>query len=86
MAKRTLQTNPFVTLLAELSLTQYQEVSIQYLTHVAITINSCKPAAKLKTYGEVFDALQYLADNNAVELLEITPGSDTFKIKKVHYG
>lgn len=86
MAKPTTQTNPFATILAELSSTEYKEVSLEYLTHVAAIINKNKPKVLLKTYGEVFDALQFLADNGAVELVEILPDSGSFKIKKAYNG
>lgn len=84
MAKHTSPTNPFAIILAELSSTEYKEVSLDYLTHVAKVCN--KPKVLLKTYGDAFDALQFLAEHGAVDLVEILPDSGSFKIKKAYNG
>ena len=76
--------NPFKTLLTTLSDCEWQKVTIAFLNSAAKIINN--PDTVLVTYGEVFKALEYLAQAGVIELVpdETEPG--VHKIRKKSYG
>ena len=73
--------NPFHHLLANLSLTEYQTVTIAYLREVSKILN--KPGTIVQTFGEAFQVLEFLAQAQAVELIEVEGFEGVYKIRKL---
>lgn len=63
---------------------EWQVVTLEYLNHAAKILN--EPQMILGTYGEVFKALEFLAEAGAIELVpdETQPG--VHKLRKKTYG
>ena len=77
---KTLNTNPFKTLLAGLSITEPHAVTLQFLEWVTAVIN--EPSEVVQTYGEAFQVLQFLETAGVVELTKI-PGTEVYTIKRI---
>jgi len=75
--------NPFSKLLATLSDTEWQTVTLDYLNEVAKTVN--KPRTVVATYGDSFSVLEFLAAADVIEL-ELADDTGTHKIRKKIYG
>lgn len=75
-------TNPFKILVTELSSETWKLVTLEYLKHVADTVNADEQ--RVITYGEAFTVLEFLEQANIVEL---RPVEDTglFKIRRKGY-
>jgi len=72
--------NPFSKLLGELSTSEYQTVTIQYLKHVHDIIN--EPSPVIQTYGEAFQVLEFLATAGVIELMPTSTEPKQYKIRK----
>lgn len=75
-----LTTNPFAILLAGLSETEAQPVTLEFLSWVSATVN--EPSVLVQTYGEAFKVLEFLAAARVVELLKI-PDTEIHTIKRI---
>ena len=73
--------NPFHKLLAGLSNTEYQIVTLDYLKTVSEIVN--EPSTVIQTFGEAFQILEFLAKAKAIELVEAEDGADVYKIRKL---
>lgn len=73
-------TNPFRTLLAGLSSTEPQAVTIQLLDWVTDIVN--EPSEVVQTYGEAFQVLQFLETAGVLEIAQV-PGTKTYTVKKL---
>jgi len=71
-------------LLATLSETEWQTVTLDYLNRVAKIVN--EPQMIVGTYGEVFKILELLADAGAIELVPDTTQPGVHKLRKKSYG
>jgi hypothetical protein len=67
--------------LSELSTTEYQIVTMQYLKHVSDIVN--EPSPVVQTYGEAFQVLEFLATARAVELVPLDGEQKQYKIRKL---
>lgn len=76
--------NPFKTLLTTLSDSEWQTVTIAFLNNAAKIINT--PQTVLFTYGEVFKALEYLAQAGIIELVPDETEPSVYKLRKKSYG
>jgi hypothetical protein len=75
--------NPFTVLVGNLT-TDWKVVSLDYLKEVHDTINT--ESTIIKTYGDAFDILEYLANAKVIDL-ELVEGEDSvYKIRKVDYS
>jgi hypothetical protein len=75
--------NPFKTLLATLSDSEWQTVTLDYLNHLSKLVN--EPRMVVGTYGDAFSVLEFLAAAGAIEL-EPTDTAGVHKIRKKAYG
>jgi len=77
--KSSLKTNPFKTLVGELSTETWKLVTLEYLNHVAHLVN--QDEQRISTFGEAFAVLEYLEQ---AKIVELRPVEDTgiFKIRK----
>jgi hypothetical protein len=67
--------------LSELSITEYQPVTLDYLKRVSDIIN--EPSPVVQTYGEAFQVLEFLATAKAVELVPLDGEQKQYKIRKL---
>jgi hypothetical protein len=67
--------------LKELSITEYQPVTLDYLKRVSDIIN--EPSPVVQTYGEAFQVLEFLATAKAVELVPVDGEQKQYKIRKL---
>lgn len=65
----------------ELSITEYQPVTLDYLKRVSDIIN--EPSPVVQTYGEAFQVLEFLATAKAVELVPVDGEQKQYKIRKL---
>jgi hypothetical protein len=74
-----LKTNPFKTLVGELSTETWKLVSLEYLNHVADLVN--QEEQRIFSFGEAFAVLEYLEQ---AKIVELRPVEDTgiYKIRK----
>ena len=72
--------NPFHKLLAGLSDTEYQVVTLDYLKEVSEIVNEY--SVLVKTFGEAFQVLEFLRDAKAVDLVSVEDSEGVYKIKK----
>jgi len=72
--------NPFHKLLANLSDTEYQTVTLDYLKQVSEIVNEY--SVLVKTFGEAFQVLEFLQDAKAVDLVLLDESENVYKIKK----
>lgn len=73
--------NPFHKLLAGLSKTEYQLVTLDYLKLISEIIN--EPSTVVQTFGEAFQILEFLAQAKAIELVEVEGSIGVYKIRKL---
>ena len=77
--KSSLKTNPFKTLVGELSTETWKLVSLEYLNHVADLVN--QDEQRICSFGEAFAVLEYLEQAKIVELKSVED-TGIFKIRK----
>lgn len=77
--KSNMTTNPFKTLVGELSTDTWKLVTLEYLKHVADLVNT--EERRVITYGEAFTVLEYLEQAKIV-VLEPVEDTGIFKIRK----
>lgn len=79
LTKSFTTTNPFKILVGELSTETWKLVTLEYLRHVADTVNTDE--RRVVTYGEAFTVLEFLEQ---AKIVELKPVEDTgiFKIRK----
>ena len=75
--------NPFTVLVGNLT-TDWRVVSLDYLKEVHDTINA--ESAIIKTYGDAFDILEYLANARVIDLELVEGEISIYKIRKVNYS
>lgn len=75
--------NPFKVLVGNLT-TEWKVVSLAYLQEVHDTINAESPI--IKTYGDAFDILEYLANARVIDLESVEGEDSVYKIRKVDYS
>jgi len=75
--------NPFKVLVGNLT-TEWRPVSLEYLKEIHDTINA--ESDIIKTYGDAFDILEYLANAKVVDLEMIDGNESIYKIRKVDYS
>ena len=73
--------NPFKTIVANLS-EEWQPITLNYLKYIHDTIN--EETKLINTFGQAFTVLEYLNNNNAINL-ESDTAENTFKIRKAIY-
>jgi monomeric isocitrate dehydrogenase len=75
--------NPFKVLVGNLT-TEWKFVSINYLKEVHDTINA--ESNIIKTYGDAFDILEYLANAKVIDLVPVESEEGIYKIRKIEYN
>ena len=70
--------------MATLDSDNWQTVTLEYLNRAAKILN--EPEMILGTYGEVFKALEFLAEAGAIELIPDTTQPGVHKLRKITYG